>query len=108
MKGYVDADWANCVDDRRSYTGYSFIFAGSLISWESKKQKTVALSSTEAEYMAEAAKETIYLRKFFTELGFADLAEVKLFSDNCGALRLSENPVFHNRTKHIDVRHHFV
>jgi len=110
LVGYVDADWANCPDDRRSYTGYAFILGGSPVSWESRKQRTVALSSTEAEYMAlsEAAKEAIYLKRLLTELGFYELAEVKVYIDNNGARKLAENPVFHNRTKHIDVRHHFV
>ncbi|KAK2578606.1 hypothetical protein KPH14_001023 [Odynerus spinipes] len=110
LTGYVDADWANCLDDRRSYTGYVFSLGECPISWESRKQRTVALSSTEAEYMAltEAAKEAIYLRRFLLELGFARLAVVKVFSDNHGALKLGENPVFHNRTKHIDTRHHFI
>lgn len=110
VKGYVDADWANCQNDRRSYTGYAFILGGSPISWESRKQRTVALSSTEAEYMAlsEAAKEAMYLARFLREIGFVELANVNLFCDNNGARKLAENPVYHNRTKHIDVRHHFV
>lgn len=110
LTGFVDADWANCLDDRRSYTGYAFILGGGPISWESRKQRTVALSSTEAEYMAltEATKEAMYLRQFLIELGFENLANVRVFNDNNGALKLSENPVFHQRTKHINVRHHFV
>jgi len=110
LMGYVDADWANCPDDRRSYTGYAFILGGSPVSWESRKQRTVALSSTEAEYMAlsEAVKEAIYLKRMLSELGFYKLAEVNVYIDNNGARKLAENPVFHNRTKHIDVRHYFV
>jgi len=105
--GFVDADWANCVNDRRSYTGYAFILAGSPITWEFRKQRTIALSSTEAEYMAlsEATKEAVHLQNFLTELGLEDVGKIKLFSDNCGALKPAENPVFHNRTKHIDVRY---
>lgn len=107
--GFADADWANCVDDRKSYTGYAFILGGCPISWESRKQKTTALSSMEAEYMAlsEATKEAVHLQRFFGELGFP-YPKIKLFSDNCGAIKLAENPVFHNRSKHIDVRHHFI
>lgn len=110
LTGYVDADWANCLDDRRSYTGYAFILSGTTISWESRKQRTVALSSTEAEYMAltEAAKEAIYLQRFLKELGFDELTKVKVYCDNNGARKLAENPIFHHRTKHIDVRHHFI
>jgi Reverse transcriptase (RNA-dependent DNA polymerase)./Integrase core domain. len=110
LKGYVDADWASCSMDRRSYTGYIFILGNGAISWDSKKQRTVALSSTEAEYMglAEAAKETIHLQTFLEELGFENLSNSMVLNDNMGAQRLAENPIFHARTKHIDVRHHFV
>ncbi|CAK9811678.1 Copia protein [Anthophora quadrimaculata] len=108
--GYADADWGNCAEDRRSYSGYSFILGGAVVSWESRKQRTVALSSTEAEYMslAEATKEAIYLRKYLLELGFGFSLEIKLYCDNQGALKLAENPIFHNRTKHVDIKHHFV
>lgn len=110
LKGFVDADWANCLVDRRSYTGYTFILGGSVISWDSKKQRTVALSSTEAKYMGltEAAKEIIHIKGFLSELGFENLSDAKLFNDNMGAQRLAENPSFHARSKHIDVRHHFI
>jgi len=108
--GYVDADWANCPQDRRSYTGYVFMLSGCPITWESRKQRTVALSSTEAEYMAltESAKEGLHLKRFLDELGFNHLAQVCIQCDNNGARKLAENPVFHGRSKHIDVRHHFV
>lgn len=108
--GYVDADWGNCPNDRRSYTGFAFLLADGAISWESRKQRTVALSSTEAEYMGmtEAVKEAIYLKRFLLELGFEGSTEVTLFCDNVGAQKLATNPVFHSRTKHIDIRHHFI
>lgn len=110
IKGYVDADWGGCIEDRRSYTGYSFILGGSPISWDARKQRTVALSSTEAEYMAltEAAKESIYLRNFLTELHLNAIADITVFGDNMGALKLAENSIFHGRTKHIDIKHHFI
>ncbi|GBO20433.1 Retrovirus-related Pol polyprotein from transposon TNT 1-94 [Araneus ventricosus] len=77
--GYTDSDWANFFDDRKSYTGFCFILSGSAISWESRKQCTVALSSTEAEYMAlsDGTKEAIYLRKLLNELCGADLKSVR-------------------------------
>lgn len=110
IKGYVDADWGGCIIDRRSYTGYTFILSGASISWESRKQRTVALSSTEAEYMALtcAAKEAIHLIGFMNELGFRELAKVVIFNDNQSAEKLAANPVFHARSKHIDIKHHFV
>lgn len=110
IQGYVDADWGGCRIDRRSYTGYLFTLSGSAVSWESRKQRTVALSSTESEYMAlaEGAKEAIYLRSFMREIGLQQLCEVILYNDNRGAELLAQNPVYHSRSKHIDLRYHFV
>jgi hypothetical protein len=107
---YVDADWANCEIDRRSYTGSTFILSGAAFSWESRKQRTVALSSTEAEYMAlsDASKEAVFLIGYLKELGFQSLANVVVFNDNQGAGKLTENSVYHARSKHIDVRYHFI
>lgn len=109
LTGYVDADYAGCIVDRRSYTGYAFKFAGATISWEARKQRTVATSSTQAEYMAlsEGAKEAMYLKNFLSDLGI-DVKKVTLYNDNQGAQKLVRNPIFHNRTKHIEVRHHFI
>lgn len=108
--GYVDADWGNNRSDRRSFTGFVFCLNGGPISWESKKQRTVALSSTEAEFMAmtEAVKERLYLRRLFEELGLRELMDITIFNDNMGAIKLAENPIFHNRSKHIDLRFHFI
>lgn len=110
LQGFVDADWGSNVEDRRSFTGYMFLLNGSPISWDAKKQGTVALSTTEAEYMAlaESAKESVYLRRFLYEIGLEDAANVSLFCDNNSAIKLAENPTFHARSKHIDIRHHFV
>lgn len=85
LEGFVDADWANCPSDRKSYTGFAFTLAGCPISWESRKQRTVALSSTEAEYMAlsDPAKEATYLRRLLTELGFAELGQNFLRQQRC-------------------------
>lgn len=109
LSGYVDADWAGDEIDRKSYTGFAFLLGGAVFSWESKKQRTVALSSTEAEYMglSEATKEGIFIRNILQEvLGQHNI--IKLHNDNQSAQKLAKNPVFHNRSKHIDVRHHFV
>ncbi|XP_035210361.1 secreted RxLR effector protein 161-like [Stegodyphus dumicola] len=107
---FVDAYWASNVDDRKSYTGFVYILTGSAISWESQKQRSVALSSTEAEYMAlsEAAKETVYLRDFLKELGYNIEHPTTIYCDNQGAQKITKNSVFHSRTKHIDIHHHFV
>lgn len=107
--GLVDASWGSCINDRRSYSGYAFILAGSPISWEARKQRTSAQSSTEAEYLAisEATKEAMYLRGIFESLGFPCEC-ITIFNDNLGAIRLTESDAFHARTKHIDVRHYFI
>lgn len=110
LEGYVDANWGSCLIDRRSYTGYVFLLSNSAISWESHKQRTVALSTTEAEYMGitEAVKESIYLKNFLIELGFEELSQITLWSDNQGASLLTRNDIYHQRSKHIDIRYHFV
>jgi len=112
LHGYVDSDWGGNVIDRRSYTGYVFLLGGAPISWEARKQKSVALSSTEAEYMAmcEASKEAVYLKRFFKDINFEKSCQntVVLYCDNQGAQKLVKNPVYHSRTKHIDIRHHYV
>ncbi|CAK1358438.1 unnamed protein product [Cercospora beticola] len=110
--GYVDSDWAGCHDTRRSTTGFVFIIAGSPIAWASKRQKSVAMSSCEAEYMAaaEAAKEAIWLKNLLQELKIPGFTQdkVTLYIDNNAAIKLSKNPEFHARTKHIELRHHFL
>ena len=110
IRGYVDADWAGFKMDRRSYSGFVFVLNGRAISWESRKQRSVAASSCESEYIAlsEATKELIYLRAFMTELGMQNLPKNILFNDNRGTELLANNPVSHNRSKHINLSYHFV
>jgi hypothetical protein len=109
LVGYADADWGASINDRRSYKGYVFNFANAAVSWESRKQRTVAMSSTETEYMAlsESTKEAIHLRRFLSEV-LDQPSTTIIFNDNQGAGQLSKNHVFHNRTKHVDIRHHFI
>jgi transposase InsO family protein len=110
LLGYCDSDWANDYEDRRSTTGYVFMTAGGAISWKSKRQPTVALSSTEAEYMAasEATREAINWRMLLNELGFDITKPTIILSDNQGSIALTKNPEHHARSKHIDIRHHYV
>ena len=109
LVAYTDSDWASNQDDRRSVTGYVFVLSGGAISWASRRQKTVALSTVEAEYMdtAEAVKEAIWWRRFLGELGQPPHSPTKVYSDNAGSISLAHNPEHHARTKHIDVKYHF-
>ncbi|KAK2418425.1 putative mitochondrial protein [Trifolium repens] len=108
--GYSDADWAGDASDRRSTSGYCVFIGGNLISWKSKKQTVVARSSTEAEYraMAHATCELLWLKHLLEELHFCEIGPMELVCDNQSALHLSSNPVFHERTKHIEVDCHFL
>ena len=110
MKGYSDADWAAQVNDRRSTSGYVFFLGGGPVSWQSKTQKSVALSTAEAEYMAlsDASKECIHLKALLSSLGHTQDKPVIIYEDNQAAQKIAENPVLHDRTKHIDIRYHFV
>ncbi|KAG8474857.1 hypothetical protein CXB51_031589 [Gossypium anomalum] len=106
--GYVDADFVGDLDRRRSLTGYVFTIGGCAISWKATLQTTVALSTTEAEYMAitKACKEAIWLKGLFSELN-EDLQISTVFCDSQSAIFLIKDQMFHERTKHIDVRYHF-
>lgn len=112
LEAFVDADWGNDKTDRKSYSGFCFKLANGVITWESKKQPTVALSSMEAEYMAlsQACREVVYLKNLFSEIGFSDLVShpIIINNDNLGAQHLANNQIHHARSKHIDIRHHFV
>jgi len=111
LLGYVDADWAGDVNDRRSISGYTFVTAGAAISWSSKKQPSVTLSSTEAEYMAAAAaaKEATWLKLLFSEIEPSlSRTPVKLLIDNQLAMSLAKNATFHDQMKHIAIRHHYI
>jgi Reverse transcriptase (RNA-dependent DNA polymerase) len=109
INAFADSDWAGCPDNRRSTTGYLVYFGSNLISWISKKQHTVAISSTEAEYrgLAMVTAEVLWLRTLFGELGINTSSPV-LWCDNLGATFLARNPAFHARTKHVEIDFHFV
>ena len=98
------------MDTRRSTGGYVFFACGAAISWSSKLQLSPALSSTEAEYMActRAAQEAIWLRQFLDQLGYRQKNPTQLLGDNQGAIALAKNPGNHPRTKHIQLRYHFI
>ncbi|KAB1215703.1 Copia protein [Morella rubra] len=110
VEGFTDADWAGSPSDRRSTTGYCTFLGGNLVTWKSKKQTVVARSSAEAEYraMAYTTSELTWLQHFLTEIGFPTPTPIPLFCDNQAAVHIASNPVFHERTKHIEVDCHFI
>lgn len=110
VNGYTDADWAGNTTDRRSTSGYFMFGGGNLVTWRSKKQKVVALSSAEAEFrgMAKGLCELMWLKRLLTKIGFAPTSEMDLFCDNKAAIAIAHNPVQHDWTKHVEVDRHFI
>lgn len=110
IEAYIDADWAGNPVDRRSTSGYFTFVGGNLVTWKSKKQKVVALSSAEAEFqrIARGLTEVLWLRKLLAEIGFPVKGTCRINCDNKAAISISENPVQHDRTKHVEIDRHFI
>jgi hypothetical protein len=114
LTGYSDSDYAGDATDRRSTMGYVFLLHGAAVTWAARKQQSISTSTTEAEYvgLCNAAKEAVWLRNLLRDLGRGQYAggehAMRIYSDNQGALRLTGDPEFHSRSKHIDVQYHYV
>uniref|UniRef100_A0A2N9GH76 Integrase catalytic domain-containing protein n=1 Tax=Fagus sylvatica TaxID=28930 RepID=A0A2N9GH76_FAGSY len=112
LTGYSDADWASDKDERKSTSGYAFILGGGAVSWCSKKQSCIALSTMESEYVAcsAAVQEAVWLRRFLQRLGVTAHAEdaVLLYSDSTSALAYAKDPKYHGKAKHIELRYHYI
>ena len=108
--GYSDADWAGDMDDHHSTSGNVFFLACGAVSWLSKRQATIALLTTEAEYVAlcMATQEAIWLRRLLADIGEPPEGPSEIYEDNQGAISMAKNPVGHARTKHIDIHYHFI
>jgi hypothetical protein len=110
LSAYIDADWGNDINDRRSTTGYLLKLYGCTISWCSRKQQTVAISSTESEYMAvsDAICEILWIRSLISFLNLDVSEPTLLYEDNQSCIKLTSNSEYHKRTKHIDIKHHYI
>jgi hypothetical protein len=108
--GFTDSDFAGNINNRRPTSGFVFLYNGASVSWSSKLQQCVSLSTTEAEFVAasETSKEAIWLQQFLREVKGDEIGPIPILCDNQGAIRLIKNPEFHQRTKHIAVKYHFV
>ncbi|KAJ8751551.1 hypothetical protein K2173_016789 [Erythroxylum novogranatense] len=110
LMAFTDSDYAGDIEDRKSTSGYVFLMNGSAVAWSSKKQPIVTLSTTEAEFVAAAgcACQAVWMRRILKELGYTQKGCTTVMCDNSSAIKLSKNPVLHGRSKHIDVRFHFL
>ena len=108
--GYSDADWGRSCNDCKSTTGYLFQIGGTAVTWKSQKQSRIALFTAEAEYMAlsSTAQEAIWMRELNSDLGNQQSQPILIFEDNQSAISMAKSPQFHGRSKHINVKYHFI
>jgi hypothetical protein len=107
---YSDADWANCVDERKSTSGGAFFLGDSLVAWLSKKQGSISLSTTEAEYIAATTccTQILWMIQTLADLKVTYTDPIPIHCDNTNAISVSKNPVLHSKTKHIPIKYHFL
>jgi hypothetical protein len=110
LQGYADADWSGSVVDQKNTSGCCFTLGSAMVSWCSRKQSSVALSTTEAEYIAlsVAVREVVWLRKLLTYFFDHEMDSTIIHCDNQSCVKLSENPVFHDKSKHIEIKYHYI
>ena len=110
LHGYTNSDWGGSAKDRKSTSGCCFSLGSGMISWFSRKQTSVALSMTESEYIAacSACSEVVWLRKMLAGLFDAEIDVIDILRDNQSFIKMTENPVFHDKTKHIEIIYHFI
>jgi hypothetical protein len=110
LSGYTDAGWAGSVSDRKNTSGCCFSLGLAMISWKSRKKSIIALSTVEAEYIAtcSASCEAIWFRKLLTSLFDLEMEATTILCDNQSCIKITENPIFHDRSKHIEIRYHYI
>jgi hypothetical protein len=110
LMGYTDSDFANCPDTRRSVSGYCFTLGTGMVTWSAKQQKTISLSTCEAEYVAasDAAKELVWIRTLLREIDFVQPTATPLLCNNTGGITLTEDASYHSKVKHIDINVHSI
>jgi hypothetical protein len=110
LSGYIDEDWAGSVSNRKSTSGFYFSLGSAMISWQSRKQSSISLSTVEAKYITacSASCESIWLRKLLTDLFDLEMRETVILCDNQSCIKMTENHVFHDRSKHIDISYHYI
>ena len=110
LVGYSDSDWAGDIDDQKSITGFVFFFGNTTFTWSSKKQSIITLSTCEAKYVAATSCvcHAIWLRNLLTNIQIPQKEATKTYIDNKSTIELAKNPIYHDRSKHIDIKYHFI
>ena len=110
LYAFTDADWDGFIDDRKSTSGAAFFLGGCLVSWSSKKQSSVSLSTAEAEYIAAArcCTQILWMKQMLKDMHIQNDDPIPIFCDNTSAISISKNPVMHSKTKHIPIKYHFL